>query len=981
MSIFKDTFKPEIQAQLKIRQEAIFERTPVAVQYFNSRNAWVRMTSAVNIGKGEGTNTSATKHVLQGGMLKNSTPNIFQLRSGIGNEDAAYSNQTPDNNSLRLGIRPMPGITSVEVRSKSAYGSLREIIINFNAWDIKQLEELELLYMRPGYTVLVEWGWAPYLDNNKQLQNNILFYNDVLYGGKNKEDIWKELFNKASKDGNYDAIYGFIKNYSWNARPDGGYDCTTTIITMGEIIESLKINYTPADSNIAKNGIFGFLKQFESQDTSLLRYPISGWFKKEGPVKKSYSQNIIAGICNELYRILVDVEGINNFEEKKWNNWTFFRFNVDVSNSQNNDNDFDNSTQVYILLKDFIDILNKYVVLQDNNKKPISEISVYEGNHMGGNDKPLLCLGSPLQLSVDPTVCLIKNDAWLNPISLGFEESGFEEGIWDDFDTLKNIIKGLKNNYWYNNEYIKTQLGIIGNIYVNLGYLYSLSISNNLASQDKKEKNDIALFDFLKNMMTGINTSIGNVSNFEIFSDPIDSVTRIIDINFTSPDRSKEFENAFQFEIHNTKSIIRNYRLESQIFQEQSSIISIGAQAEGGALGEDVNTLIDFNKNLTDRIIPKKDSPYNINKENKEEQLKEKIKNLKENINIIIEYINEIDPNWYNLFGSGNFDVNNASKYANALKDVINFFKTYVQNDNKNRSIIPTKLSIEMDGIGGLVIGNIFRIPEEILPKGYKGIEVGPSKIGYIVTGIKHSIQNNDWVTTIDAQFIILDEPKGGLTISDVSSIKTTIKEVTSSSQLTGSLLPSISLNNKTGSFGIVSNNIPLEARPLLDVIAVTEGTAGVGQNGYDILVGYGRIPNWNSNYENNHPNIKIYIPSINNYSTAAGRYQFLNSTWKELGFGKFDKENQDKGGWKLITNTGFIAQDAKEIYTIAKSQIQSGKISVINNSKFLKFLDKTYKIWASLPNSTGFYGYSNQGGKYNPAGIYKIYIEAIKKY
>jgi len=49
MSIFKDTFKPEIQGQLKARQDAIFERTPEAIQYFNARNSWIRMSSAVNV--------------------------------------------------------------------------------------------------------------------------------------------------------------------------------------------------------------------------------------------------------------------------------------------------------------------------------------------------------------------------------------------------------------------------------------------------------------------------------------------------------------------------------------------------------------------------------------------------------------------------------------------------------------------------------------------------------------------------------------------------------------------------------------------------------------------------------------------------------------------------------------------------------------------------------------------------------------------
>jgi hypothetical protein len=74
-----------------------------------------------------------------------------------------------------------------------------------------------------------------------------------------------------------------------------------------------------------------------------------------------------------------------------------------------------------------------------------------------------------------------------------------------------------------------------------------------------------------------------------------------------------------------------------------------------------------------------------------------------------------------------------------------------------------------MDGIGGLVIGHIFKIPEELLPKGYKGETLG-SKLGHLVNGIGHTINNaGDWVTKIDAQTIILDNPSGGeLTFTDI---------------------------------------------------------------------------------------------------------------------------------------------------------------------------------------------------------------------
>jgi hypothetical protein len=772
MSIFKDTFKEGVKNQLKARQKAIFERTPDSIQYFNARNSWIRMTSAVNIGVDDGSltpgvSTLANNYVLLGGTLYNG-----KLRSGVGNDNKAYSlNSTTANvdgtvkqEKNRLGIRPMPGITSIDVKSKSAYGSLREVVVNFQCWDIRQLEELELLYMRPGYSVLVEWGWAPYLDNNGKLQSNISFIDDVLKGGVPKEQIWKNIFIKASKDGNYDAHYGFIKNFSWSARPDGGYDCTSSIISIGEILESLKVNYGAYDTDVSTKGVF-----------KKLPTP----FAKDSNLQKSYSQNKIAGICNELYLTLLG-EGIADKGEKIFSGWTFFRFDVNVKGSPNTDSDFDDAPQIYILLKDFVDILNKHVLLKDiKSETPMIRVSVNEGSHMGGEDKPLLCLAHPLQLSIDPSVCLIKNDAWLNPSNLGFEE-----GFTDDFDTLTGILNGLKTNYWYNNNFTyddkapTPQLGVIGNIYVNLGYIYSLVNNKNLESQDKKEKNDIVLFDFLKNLMSGISNATGNVAIFDIFSDPIDSAARIIDVNYADDQKRQEaYDNAFTFELQNTKSVVRNYKFESQIFPDQTTTIAIGAQAKGGALGADVNTLIDFNQNLFDRVIPKKDAPDTPSSTDPTKELEEKIKNLKENINVIVSFINEIDPAWYKFgLGSGNYDTSNASKYNNALKDLINFFKTFIKNDNTNRAIIPTKLSLEMDGIGGMVIGNLFRIPNELLPRGYRGGGAGPAKIAYTVNGLGHSLQGNDWVTNVDSQFIILDEPRGGISLLDMNDIKIIIE-------------------------------------------------------------------------------------------------------------------------------------------------------------------------------------------------------------
>ena len=91
-----------------------------------------------------------------------------------------------------------------------------------------------------------------------------------------------------------------------------------------------------------------------------------------------------------------------------------------------------------------------------------------------------------------------------------------------------------------------------------------------------------------------------------------------------------------------------------------------------------------------------------------------------------------------------------------------------------------------MDGIGGMVIGNLFKIPDEFLPRGYKGAgpgSPGPKKIAYAVTGLSHAVQNNDWTTTIESQFIIMDEPRG-MSPLEARKIRAIVKAVTSTNDV-----------------------------------------------------------------------------------------------------------------------------------------------------------------------------------------------------
>jgi len=157
MSIFKEPFSQEIKDSLDIRQEIIGKdiRTPKELTFLNSKTSWVSLKSAVDV---DGDSNLAKRNVLEGGNLFLGKPKF-----GVSNNiTSAYSPKNTSGENNVLGIRPMPGITSVNIRNIGAYGSTRKALVSFQCWDVKQLEILEQLYMRPGYIVLLEFGRSIY---------------------------------------------------------------------------------------------------------------------------------------------------------------------------------------------------------------------------------------------------------------------------------------------------------------------------------------------------------------------------------------------------------------------------------------------------------------------------------------------------------------------------------------------------------------------------------------------------------------------------------------------------------------------------------------------------------------------------------------------------------------------------------------------------------------------------------------------------
>lgn len=117
--------------------------------------------------------------------------------------------------------------------------------------------------------------------------------------------------------------------------------------------------------------------------------------------------------------------------------------------------------------------------------------------------------------------------------------------------------------------------------------------------------------------------------------------------------------------------------------------------------------------------------------------------------------------------------------------------------------------------------------------------------------------------------------------------------------------------------------------RKMLDVISSAEGAD------YNTLFGGGKFDNYGS-----HPNIRAGFTETTgnkNATTAAGRYQFLNSTWKKVaqkyGLKDFSPKNQDLAAIALIKGRG------------ALGDVMKGDLN--------KAVGKLGGEWASLPSST----------------------------
>jgi hypothetical protein len=850
MSIFKDTLSPYVQNQLRAREIIISQGTPTTpagttiitnvasaygnvprsdtfMRYVSGKNSWVKMTSFVDFNGTIGTKSYsgdalARKYVLEGGTLFEdpTNPGKFNLRSGVGKQSSAYGGNL---GNRQYGYRPMPGISSVNIVNKSAYGSLREATIKFYAWDKNQLEELELLFMRTGYSILLEWGWSQYLDSNDL--NNISIKNfdtptinafSITQPAKvNPNDpdlsadeiIYRKIEALNSKTyGNYDGMLGYVKNFSWQLLPNGGYECSTILISRGEVISTLKLssNSNNIDLIQSSNNV-PTLSQFEQ---TFLNYaalvnkselgsggefgggaptptptptplptttPTPTPTPTTTPVPITTSNNPLNfQITSTSVDLLLD--SLKKLADPKTgtilytdNNQVYNGVFLTGLDPVSNLNYFGGTILTegtnferggygieYIRFDAFITVLNLLFNFKDEKNNVVADIRIPSDN---------LCLASIDTVSVDPTTCIIKNTRAKGILLETSAGDGFDPNIIKDYDpTTGNAVKIDIP------EFLKpgsNNRGYIRNIYVAIPKIIEVYRSKMSGTSD------VSATEFLKALLSEISRSLGGINNFQLHTTK--SSAQIIDVKYLEEGNTSSQK--YTFDLIGLKSICRDVKIQSRIFESQSTMIAIAAQDRSNVGDLYSSTQVYLNAGLTDRLIKSKKLS------NKDSTFQEFVKQLYGVISNLGYYLRVkvlADNSFLGIpkTAGAKIIVPKPEEVSNAISALKSFLYQLRGDDLKYKAIIPFELEITLDGISGIVQGQVFKINKNILPQNYSD-----KNVGFIITGLSHSLQNNDWTTTIKTQICILDPDGQAYPASNYDKLIKALKAASASNQ------------------------------------------------------------------------------------------------------------------------------------------------------------------------------------------------------
>ena len=646
--IFGGPFDSTVKTALQARQNLLNKnyRDDKELIFLNSNHSWVKVTSCVNLT--EGGDQLAKDNVLMGGTLYDKT-----VRQGFrpGQEESSYEFNT------EFGFVPMPGIDGISVETKNVYGSLKAASVEFKTNSPEQLTKLEKLFLRPGFSILLEWGNTHYLDNDtisevKTIEEGVSFGSDI-------QAVYDKI-NTLRKESqyNYDALFGVIKNFQWAYAENGEYDCKVDIIGRGELIESLQTLFfsgtkiEDAKKEGDRSQVGTALQQFLMDINN---------FYKEGEFKGEGSKKIVNQIKKNLDITELDIH-THSVDSQPPNNRYF-----------------------YMPFSHILEAMNVCLMLKYEEGKP--PVVSFNSKKTQGKGQPFVTYDE--HRVIDPAVGFIPNDSCFK-----FQKKGSADSILDIYINIKLVLDILEDFEKSNNSENTTVLQLI------------------------------------KKILASLQTNAGNINDFDVHFDDDDRKYYIVD-----RDKTPDPKELLELQAIGKGSTFLDIRFSSKLSSRISSMIAISARVGNTDAGEQLLGMQKWNEGLEDRFLKEK---YIFEVEETEDSKTERKDS-------IAEYINDIekgDDTYIESNSKIKMISHNISEANSAIREI--------DKEEGIPGLVPLELVITLKGISGLKVGQGFLLDETILPGAYRG------RVGFIITGVAHTFDNNTWQTELNSQTFMI---------------------------------------------------------------------------------------------------------------------------------------------------------------------------------------------------------------------------------
>jgi len=609
--------------------------------------------------------------------------------------------------------------------------------------------------MRPGFNLLLEFGWSTYLDNNGNLRTYDTFISNALDFTLNKTGITAEDFEnkdgsrqsnilgliekeRVDRNGNYEAIFGTITNFNWTFDPgDGSYTCQTQLVGHGNVIESLKVNLNqptekdkktepagetepdPLQANVKNNVFTDYITKIyedfiSAQDTTL-----------------TDKNNAALGINDPISFGIQDykLEGFRSVDSEGAQDLIISGGVVGFTGMQTDSENL-NPIQIYVKFSVILAILQKYFLIYDDSDVPYF---YFDFNFFDLDNDNNYLVNNPGQFSANPLMCFHPYE------NHNLKEAGFDIPE----STLNKIFTKAAPNFL-------SDLGHVGkmaDIFINIQFLDTVLFGNDLKNA---KTGSITLLTFLQAILNGINSSRGGINNFKITTELANNTVLIVD---ETPPRWKtdnpptsENTKLCVFNTYGVKnkqegSIVKNLDIQSQIDQDMMTVIAASTGNRSNGFNANGTGLHKWNQGLVDRIFPNPGDSTDVEDEESEDKLKK----------LWLDTMNQTGE--YNgLFVS---IVDGLKWMKTNIDTLISSNQTFqelligkmVENNEVNSPyFLPFNFNMDIEGISGIRLYEHFDLDTNILPHTYDS-----DSLELQIKSCDHTVDANTWTTKTSA--------------------------------------------------------------------------------------------------------------------------------------------------------------------------------------------------------------------------------------